>query len=179
MLLMSLSLLLQLCPASFGWFMRWETGGHSTAVLQSVASRVCSRQHVAFLCSSHWTYSLCILFVSMWWHPYSCIDIAIIWKKSRFVLLARSDLHIITNFSITFYTFTRHMLTPLSVDKMWLPRYVNKSAKFRGLSLRVKMAPSCLKHVNLHSHSHWSSVYSVSLIVSFGNHLLKRQKRKK
>ena len=41
-----------------------------------------------------------------------------------------------------------HILTSLSVDEIWLPRYVNWSINFRGLTLKVEMEPSRLKHMN-------------------------------
>ena len=52
----------------------------------------------------------------------------------------------IDNLSIAFHTFARHMLTCISVDKMLLPKYVNWSTNFRGLSLKVETAHFCLKH---------------------------------
>ena len=36
-----------------GWFVRSEVSGCIAVVLWGVASRICSKQHVAFLCSSH------------------------------------------------------------------------------------------------------------------------------
>ena len=62
MLLMSLSLLLQhVLFVLLWWFVRWEVSGCTVVVLKSVASKNCSKQHVAFLCSSHLAFSLCIL----------------------------------------------------------------------------------------------------------------------
>ena len=66
-------------------------------------------------------------------HSYSNIDTATAWKKSHFILLNRSDCHIINKLPIAFYTFTRHILTSLSVDKMLLSWYVNWLTNFRGL----------------------------------------------
>ena len=83
-------------------------------------------------------------------HPYSSTDTATVWKKSSFILLERSYFD---NLSIAVHTFTRYMLTPLSVDKILLLRYVNWSTNFRGLSLKLEMAPSCLKHVGLYCRS--------------------------
>ena len=53
----------------------------------------------------------------------------------------------IDNLFIVVHTFTRHMLTSLSVNEILLPKYVNLSNNFRGLPLKVEMAPH-LKHMN-------------------------------
>ena len=53
----------------------------------------------------------------------------------------------IDNLSIIFHAFNRCMLISISVDEILLPRYVNLSTTFRGLPLRVEMAPPHLKHV--------------------------------
>ena len=37
----------------FDWFVRWEVSGHIMAILKGIVSRVCSKQHETFLCSSH------------------------------------------------------------------------------------------------------------------------------
>ena len=47
-----------------------------------------------------------------------------------------------------FHTFIKDMLTPISVDEMLLPRYVNWSTNFRDLPLYLQMASSCLKHIH-------------------------------
>ena len=55
-LLMSLSLLYQNCTACLahlGWFVRSEVSGHIAALLWGTASRICSKQYTASLCSSH------------------------------------------------------------------------------------------------------------------------------
>ena len=68
-----------------------------------------------------------------------CIHTVVLtaWKKSVFILSDRSAVN----------AFTRCMLTSLSIDEILLPRYVNLSTNFRGLPLRVEMAPSHLKHI--------------------------------
>ena len=78
--------------------------------------------------------------------PYNNIDTTTACKKSRFITSDRSDFHTTNNLSIAFHTFTRRMLTSLLVDKILLPTYVNSSSHFRGLSLKVEIAYSCLKH---------------------------------
>ena len=104
-------------------------------LLLGVASRFCSRQHAASLSSSHLAFSLgffvCIHVV----HPYNSTDTATAWKKSHFILLDQSDLHMIANMSIAFHAFVRLILTSLSVDEILLPRYMNWSTNFRGLPL--------------------------------------------
>ena len=92
-------------------------------------------------------FSICFVSIHVV-HPYSSIDTAIASKKSCFILSDRSDFHMIDNQSIVVYIFAQYMLTSLSIDKILLPRYVNLSTNFRGLLLKVEMAPSCLKQMN-------------------------------
>ena len=47
-----------------GCFLRWEVSGRTTAVLWATASRIYSKQHVAFLCNFNLAFSLCILLAS-------------------------------------------------------------------------------------------------------------------
>ena len=42
-----------------GWFLRWEVSGRTAAVLWDATSKICSRQHVASLYSSHLAFSQC------------------------------------------------------------------------------------------------------------------------
>ena len=58
-------------------------------------------------------------------YPYSSNDPVTDLKKSRFILLDRSDKDMIDNQSIAFLIFTRRILTSLSVDEMLLLRYGN------------------------------------------------------
>ena len=81
--------------------------------------------------------------------PYSSIDSATTWKKSRFTLPTRSDFHTTENLSIAVHAFARRMLTSLSVDEMLLSRYVNRSTDFKGLPLKVEMAPFWLNIYDL------------------------------
>ena len=80
-------------------------------------------------------------------HPLVRIDIAIDWKKYRFILSERSIFHTIDTRSIAFYVFTRCMPTALSVDEILLSRYVNLCTNFISLPTKVKMAPFLLKHM--------------------------------
>ena len=41
-----------------GWFVRLEESGDAATVLYGVASRICSKQHMIFSCSSHIAFSL-------------------------------------------------------------------------------------------------------------------------
>ena len=91
-------------------------------------------------------YHLSMCFVSIYVvHLYSSIDTTTAWKKSCFILLDRSDFHMTDSLSIVIQSFTKHILTSLSVDEML--RYMNLSYNFRGLPFRVKMAPFQLKHI--------------------------------
>ena len=74
-------------------------------------------------------------------HQYSCTDTTQIWKRPSFILSERS-FHINNSMSIAAHTFSRCMLTSLSVDEILLPRYQNWAANFRDLSLLVAIAPS-------------------------------------
>ena len=88
-----------------------------------------------------------IRFVSVYVvHPYSSIDKTAAWKKFRFNLSDRSDLHIIDSLSIAVHTFARRILTSLSVDETLLPRNGNLSTNFRWRPFRMEISPR-LKHV--------------------------------
>ena len=60
----------------FGWLMRWVVSGCTAADLLAVASRSCSKQHLAFLHCSHLDFSPCILLVSIW-----CIHSVVLTQK--------------------------------------------------------------------------------------------------
>ena len=53
-----------------GWFVRLEINGHTAAVLWGAASRICSKQPIAFLGSSHLAFSACILLASILLYRY-------------------------------------------------------------------------------------------------------------
>ena len=59
-----------------GLFVRWEASSRTATVLWSVTSRILSKQHIAFLGSSHLAFSQCILSASTW-----RIHIAILTQK--------------------------------------------------------------------------------------------------
>ena len=52
------------------------------------------------------------------------------------------------NLLIEFHAFARHILTSLSVDAMLLQRYVIKPTTFRGLPIKVEIAPTSLQLIN-------------------------------
>ena len=80
-------------------------------------------------------------------HPYSSIDTAIAWKKSRFILSDRLDFHMIDNQLIAVNAFASRISTSLSFDEILLLRHVKLSTNFRCTSFRVEMVPSRLKRV--------------------------------
>ena len=47
-------------------FVRWEASGNTSAVLRGIALSICSKQCLAFLCSSHLAFSRSILLESRW-----------------------------------------------------------------------------------------------------------------
>ena len=53
-------------------------------------------------------------------HPYSSIDTTAAWKKLRFILLVRSDFHMIDSLSIAVHAFASHVLMSVSVDETLL-----------------------------------------------------------
>ena len=79
-------------------------------------------------------------------HPHISMDTVTAWKKSCFVLSDRSHFGVFDNLSIVFYSFTRRMLTSLSVDEMLVTIYMTWFTKFGGLTLKLEIT-ACLKHV--------------------------------
>ena len=78
-------------------------------------------------------------------HPYSSTDTAteeVPFYFCRYPIFIRS-----TTCQIV-HAFLMRMLTTYSVDEILLPSYVNWSTNFRGLSLKMKMTPSGIKHMN-------------------------------
>ena len=127
----------------FGWFVKWEADD-----FWGVPSRICSKQHVAFLCSSHLAFlSTCFVLIYVV-HLYRSIYTGAAWKNSCFIFSVRSDYQMIDNQSTAFHALARHMLTLPSVDEIFLPMYMNWSTNFRGLPLEVETATSGIKHLN-------------------------------
>ena len=100
-----------------------------------------------FLWCSHLAFYRCVLFIVDEVHPYSSTPTAAACKKSRFVLSDRSDFRMIDSLLIASPAFTKCMLTSFSVDEMLLPKYRNWFTNFRGLHLRVEVAPFGLEHM--------------------------------
>ena len=55
-------------------------------------------------------------------HPYSSIDTTAAWKKLRYILLVRSDFHMIESLSIAVHAFVSRVLMSFLVDETLLPR---------------------------------------------------------
>ena len=100
------------------------------ATFRGVASRICSRQLVASLCSSLLVFS-CISLASKWY-----IYTTTAGKKSDFILSEKSDFHMIDNLSIAVHRFIICILTSFSVDKILLSTW---SSNYRGLPLKVEI----------------------------------------
>ena len=55
-------------------------------------------------------------------HPDSSIDVTAAWKKLHFILLVRSDFHIIDSLLIAVHAFVNLVLMSFSVDATLFPR---------------------------------------------------------
>ena len=75
------------------------------------------------------------------------------------LLSERSDFWMVDNQSITVHDFSMHMLTSLSVDKILLPRYVNK---FKRLEFNVDMTNLNVKTVLFQKIHFYVSTVSMS-----------------
>ena len=63
-------------------------------------------------------------------------------KNSNFISSEESDSCMVVNQSIALHVFPTRMLTSLSVDEIWLPRYMNWFTNFRGLPVNEEIMPS-------------------------------------
>ena len=116
-----------------------------------LASGISSEQLIPFLCCSYLDFSLYISLTARW-----CIHTVVLSHcLEKLLFCQRSDFHKIDNLLIAVHTLSWHSSTSFSVDKILLPSYVNWSIKFRGLLLKVEIAPFCLKHLNSVLLSHW------------------------
>ena len=94
----------------------------TVAVLLNVATRISLKLYV------------CVVLIKLFLCMVCCAHVVL-------------DFYIIDNLSIVVHTFSRCMLTSLTVDEILLPRYVNFS-----INLNMGMALSCLKSIfYLHS----------------------------
>ena len=83
----------------------------TATVLLSASFRICSKQPVTFISRSYKDlFSMSFISVQML-HRYCSIDTAAAWKKSRFILSAGSDFHMIKILSMAVHPFARRMLT--------------------------------------------------------------------
>ena len=123
---MSLSLLLQQCPACLVHiiWMVLEMGGRWP---DSYCFVGCSLQNLFYIACSILMQFLSSIFpihlVNIHVvHPYCRIDTTVDWKKLHFILSDKSDFQMINNLSITVCNFASSTLMSFSVDKMQLPR---------------------------------------------------------
>ena len=179
MWLMNLSLLLKQCLTwlvCLTW-MVFEKGAKWThsCCFEGIACRICSKQHVAFLCNSHLAFSPCILLTSM---KCSRIDTAKAWKKSHFII---SNFYIIYNLSIAVHAFIRLLVNLLSVDEILLLKDVLFHSAFNGpLAEFTNMLWVIIlheyKYLTHKSHSRWDHVmlqYAViASLIQFAFHLM-------
>ena len=49
-----------------GWFVRWEVSDCTVAVMWGAATRICSKGHVTFLCSSNFALSVSVSVIMTW-----------------------------------------------------------------------------------------------------------------
>ena len=67
-------------------------------------------------------------------------------KNTRFILLEKSDLHVVDDLSIAVHILLMRILTLLSVDVILLPGWITRSTNFKGLTFSEELVPSWLKH---------------------------------
>ena len=119
--LMSLSLLLQQCPACLvrltciafvmggKWPYSWCLVRCCRQDLFNIALNI-----LVQLPSSFFSSRLVSVHVM---HPYSSIDTTAAWKKLRFILSVRSDFHMIESLSIAVHAFVSRVSMSFSVDE--------------------------------------------------------------
>ena len=124
--LMSSSLLLQQCPACLArltcivfvmggkWPHNWCLVGCCHQDLFNIARNI-----LVWLPSSFFFSHLVSVQVV---HPYSSINMTAAWKKLRFILLVRSDFHMIKSLSIAVHAFVSRVSISFLIDETLLPR---------------------------------------------------------
>ena len=117
----------------FGWFQRWEVGGHTVAAL-CLFNIACSI--LVQLLSSFFSVHLVSVYVV---HLYTKIDTTAAWKRLHFILSDKSDFHMIDNLLRAVHAFGRCKLMSFSVEETLLSRYVNLSPNFREPPFRVEI----------------------------------------
>ena len=100
-------------------------------------------------------------------HSYSSPDTATAWKKSRFIFIREIRFPYHRNpLSIVVYIFPMGIFISILADEILLPRFVNSSTNFRGLPLRMVLAPSSLEHTKSYLLSRRSQCL---LVLASGN----------
>ena len=74
----------------------------------------------------------------------------------------------IDNLSIVVCAFPMHILTSLSVDEILVSKYVNQCTNFRGLPLKVEMAPSYFKFIHVKANAFCCFLQDMSYFVWAG-----------
>ena len=141
MSLMSLSLLLQQCPACMvrlTWIV-YEMGGrwsYSCCFMECCLQDLfnSSRSILVKMPSSFFSIRLVSVHVV---HPYSTTTA---WKRLRFILSVRSYFHMTDCLSISVHAFISRVLMSFSVVETLLPKQVNLSTSFRELPFNVEMS---------------------------------------
>ena len=78
-----------------GWFVRWDIGSCTASFLWRVGSRICSKQHIAFLYNSHLVFLFFFFFSVPIVHPFGSTDTATGRKKSSCISSQISDFWIV------------------------------------------------------------------------------------
>ena len=118
------------CSSYWDGFARWEVSGRTTAVLQGAASRICSKQHAATLCSSHLAFSPSVSLESEWCN-HTVVLTRLQLGRIPILFHQRSNFHMVNNPLITVHALPMHILISLSVDEILLLRYRNWFMNFR------------------------------------------------
>ena len=77
--------------------------------------------------------------IQQYWHSYSFEDVL-------FHFISGINFNMVVNLSITVHNLSMCMLISLLVDEILLPRYINRSTNFSGLSFN-EMTPCWLKYI--------------------------------
>ena len=88
-------------------------------------------------------FSKCLISVHMV-HPYSAA-----WKKLRFILLDKSDFHMIDNLLIAVHAFASCTMMSFSVDETLIPRYMNFSISIQRATIQCGDVSSLIKKTHL------------------------------
>ena len=110
---------------------KWKVSGHAASTLKGVAPRICSKQHVVFLCSSHLAFSSYVLLASMW-----CTHMVVLTEphlRRNPVLFSERDQHSKNWPCVTYYRcrgFDKYiswsvMLKKIDSFSKWQKEYIN------------------------------------------------------